>query len=95
MLDTAAVKRRISELGLSQAEVARACGMTQPHLSKILTGAVKPGRKATVALEGWVTGYTVPDTAGQLQRLAQRIEATTPDKRMHVMQFLEGLERLL
>lgn len=95
MLDTDAIKRRISELGLSQTQVARACGMSQPHLSKILSGVVNPGRKSTSALEGWLSGCKAPDTAAQLQRLAERIEAATPVKRMHAMQFLESLERLL
>ncbi len=95
MLDTDTVRRRISELGLSQAQVATACGMTQPHLSKILSNAVAPGKKSTFALEAWLSGSTIPDAAGQLQRLAQRLEETTPAKRMHVMQFLETLERLL
>lgn len=95
MLDTNAVKRRISELGLSQAQVAQACQMSQPHLSKILSNAVKPGRKSTAALTNWLAGYNAPDTADQLRRIADRIEAATPAKRMHVMQFLESLERLL
>ena len=37
----------------------------------------------------------VPEAVGQLQRLAQRLEETTPAKRMYVMQFLQTLERLL
>lgn len=95
MLDTDALKRRIEELELSQAEVARACGMSQPHLSKILSNRVNAGRKATAALEAWRVGDTGPSAAEQLHRLAQRIENTSPTKRMHVMQFLATLERLL
>lgn len=95
MLDTDAIKRRIEELGLSQAEVAHACGMTQPHLSKILSKRVKPGRKATASLLVWVKGEHGISTADQLHRLAQRISAATPKKRMHAMQFLASLERLL
>jgi transcriptional regulator with XRE-family HTH domain len=95
MLDTDAIRRRISELGLSQAQVAIACGMTQPHLSKILSNAVEPGKKATSALEAWLSGEKAASTADQLGRLAARLEATTPSKRMHVMQFLATLERLL
>ena len=95
MLDTDAIRRRISELGLSQAQVAIACGMTQPHLSKILSNAVKPGKKATSALEAWLSGEKATSTVDQLGRLAARLEATTPSKRMHVMQFLATLERLL
>lgn len=95
MLDTDAVRRRILELGLSQAQVASACGMTQPHLSKILSNSVKPGKKSASSLEAWLSGSMVPEAVGQLQRLAQRLEETTPAKRMYVMQFLQTLERLL
>lgn len=90
-----ALKRRIEELGLSQAEVARMCGMSQPHLSKILSYRVIPGRKAAAALEAWRVGDTGSSTAEQLHRLAQRIENSSPTKRMHAMQFLATLERLL
>ena len=95
MLDTDAIKRRIEELGLSQAEVAHACGMTQPHLSKILSKRVRAGRRATSSLLAWAKGDHNIGAAEQLYRLAQRLEATTPKKRMHAMQFLASLERLL
>lgn len=95
MLDTDVVKHRIEELGLSQAEVAHACGMTQPHLSKILSKRVNPGRRATESLRAWVKGDHGISAAEQLHRLAQRIDAATPKKRMHAMQFLASLERLL
>ncbi len=95
MLDTDVIKHRIEELGLSQTEVARACGMTQPHLSKILAKRVKAGRRATASLLAWAKSENPVGVAEQLHRLAQRLDATTPKKRMHAMQFLASLERLL
>lgn len=95
MLDTDAIKRRMEELGLSQAEVAHACGMTQPHLSKILSKRVGAGRRATASLLAWAKGEHNISADEQLHRLAQRLEVATPKRRMLAMQFLASLERLL
>lgn len=95
MLDTDALKRRIHERGLSQAEVARVCGMTQPHLSKILSKRIKPGRKAVLALLAWSGAVEDSSLEDQLENIARRIRAASPQKRMHAMQFLSSFERLL
>ena len=95
MPDITALKRKIAELELSQQEVALACGITQPHLSKILSEKVKPGPKAGGALDIWLGQATPPDTIDQFERIRARIIAAPRKKRMHAMQFLKALESLL
>ena len=95
MVDLDAVKRRMEELGLSQNEVARACGLSQPHMSRVLSGGLSPGRKTSKALVAWLQQEPLNDTSKQLERLGQLIESAPPRRRMHVMQFLASLELLL
>lgn len=95
MPDIRAVKRKIAELELTQKEVASACGITQPHLSKILSEAVKPGRKASGALDLWLGLETPPAATDQLERIRAKIDSAPRRKRMHAMQFLRALESLL
>lgn len=45
------VEARRLERGLTQAEVARACGLTQGHYSKLAQGMHGPGRRVGIALE--------------------------------------------
>lgn len=95
MPDIGAVKRKIAELELTQKEVALACGITQPHLSKILSETVIPGRKASSALDLWLDSETPPSATDQLERIRAKINAAPRRKRMHAMQFLAALESLL
>ena len=95
MPDIGAVRRKIAELELTQKEVALACGITQPHLSKILTERVKPGRKASSALDLWLGSETPTTATDQLERIRARIDTAPRRKRMHAMQFLRALESLL
>lgn len=95
MPDVGAIKRRIAELELTQKEVASACGITQPHLSKILSETVKPGRKASSALDLWLGLETPPTATDQLERIRAKIDTAPRRKRMHAMQFLTALESLL
>ena len=95
MPDIRAVKRKIAELRLTQKEVASACGITQPHLSKILAETVKPGRKASRALDRWLGLEMPPAATDLLERVRAKIDSAPLRKRMHAMQFLTALECLL
>lgn len=95
MLNPNVIRRRMDELNLSQKEVARACGITQPHLSKVLSGKTKPGPKTETALEVWRNQDAAQPALVRLESLARSIAAAPPAKRMHVMHFLESLEALL
>lgn len=48
------VEARRMEMGLTQVEVARACGLTQGHYSKLAKGLHAPGRRVGIALEEWL-----------------------------------------
>ncbi|WP_366524260.1 helix-turn-helix domain-containing protein [Brevundimonas sp.] len=85
----------MKELGLSQNDVARACGLSQPHMSRVLSGGLSPGRKTSTALAAWLQQEPPNDASKQLERLGELIESTSPRRRMHVMQFLASLELLL
>src|SRR5260370_20335635 len=46
---------RMRDIGATQSDVARECGITQPHLSKVLRKRVKLAGKTSTKLEGWLT----------------------------------------
>jgi predicted transcriptional regulator len=85
------------DTGATQSDVARECGISQPHLSKVLGGKVKLATKTSSKLERWLA-----DDAGRqqqrvepLESLAIRIAALRPRRRMQIMQLLEAVDRLL
>lgn len=78
-------------LGASQASVALWCGISQPHLSKVLARKVKLASKTRSRLEAWSSSSSAanpgPDTE-ELRRLIERLAAGPPDRVMHIMQIL-------
>lgn len=92
------VQRRMAELAATQAEVARACGITQPHLSKVLNKNVNPGRKTRERLTEWLASTSSETRTEGSSRLAARVarlERLAPGKRMQVMHLLETIEGIL
>jgi transcriptional regulator with XRE-family HTH domain len=86
------------DTGATQSDVARECGITQPHLSKVLRKQVKLAGKTSTKLEGWLTGDANRQQLQQvepLKSLAIRIAALRPKRRMQIMQLLDAVERLL
>lgn len=92
------VQGRMTELGITQMELAAACGLSQPHLSKVLSKHIKLAKKTahnlTVWLEATETGSETspPDI---VRSLAARLEKLRPTKRMQIMQLLKAIERLI
>jgi transcriptional regulator with XRE-family HTH domain len=89
---------RMRDIGATQSDVARECGITQPHLSKVLRKKVKLAAKTSAKLEGWLTGNANRGQQQQvepLKSLAIRIAALRPRRRMQIMQLLEAVDRLL
>jgi transcriptional regulator with XRE-family HTH domain len=88
---------RMRDTGATQSDVARECGISQPHLSKVLGRRVKLAAKTSSKLERWLAD----DSGRQQQRveplksLAIRIAALRPRRRMQIMQLLEAVDRLL
>jgi len=92
------VQRRMAELSVTQQEVARACGITQPHLSKILSYKVNPGRRTLSGLSGWLSSASIAaaDSAdSQLAARVARLEQLAPRKRMQIMHLLDTIEGIM
>lgn len=92
------VQKRMEQLGSTQAEVASACGITQPHLSKILSCKVKPGPKTERRLAEWLaatSGGGAHEAAPDLAALVQRLARLAPGKRMQIMHLLETIEGIV
>lgn len=92
------VQQRMQQLGVTQAELAAACGLSQPHLSKVLTRKVKLARKTEGKLTGWL------ETSGDLSEgspndfarsLAMRLEQLRPARRMQIMELIRAIERVI
>lgn len=81
----------------SQAAVATACAISQPHLSKVLSRRVKLAPKTRGRLEAWVSdpGVPVPGrNAEELQRLVLRLAEGSPERMMQIMQLLRLVDAL-
>lgn len=88
---------KMRETGASQSDVADACGVTQPHISKVLNGKVKLAKKTAVALERWLdqnraAAEPPPQT---LDTIAEKLNALGPKRRMQFMQLLTAIDALL
>lgn len=93
----ASVQRRMAARSITQRELASACGISQPHLSKILSRSVRLGRKAQGRLTDWMLRDDAGQTGGtddELRRLLDRLLAGPEERRMQIMQLLEIVERL-
>ena len=48
------VQQRMQQMGITQVELAAACGLSQPHLSKVLANRVKLAKKTEGKLKAWL-----------------------------------------
>lgn len=91
------VRERMLALGLTQESVAKACNLSQPHLSKVLSGKVAPGRKTRLVLERWLAA--APEADGrdgeELARIVQLLLAVRPERRMQIMQLLRLIQQIV
>jgi transcriptional regulator with XRE-family HTH domain len=93
----ARVDSKMRETGATQSDVAGACGMTQPHISKVLRGKVKLAKKTVTKLERWLTSPSEapPEAAPTLETIAAKLESLRPKRRMQFMQLLAAVDGLL
>ena len=94
----AQVSERMDRDNVSQVVLAEMCGLSQPHISRVLSLNINPGRKTRLKLESWLaaTGTErVRDASGQMQYLAQRLASASPKKAMQIMQLLRAVEDVL
>lgn len=94
-----AILARMVADDVSRSALARACGLSQPHISRVLNKQLKPGRKTQIKLTGWLNGPGVQAPLGgpapsiaDLQRLVKRMGGKSPERRMQIMHFLRLLD---
>lgn len=95
---TDSVQQRMRQLGVTQAELAAVCGLSQPHLSKVLAKRVKLAKKTEVKLTGWLeaSGDLSEGSPNDFVRsLAMRLEQSRPARRMQIMELLRAIERVI
>ncbi|MGU3420796.1 helix-turn-helix domain-containing protein [Methylobacterium sp. D54C] len=91
------LRERMDALGLSQAAVANACGLSQPHLSKVLARRVKLAPKTRAAIRRWLgrpSPSDVPSEPGEWEELIERLRSRPTARLMQIMQILRLLDRL-
>ncbi|MEG9500289.1 MAG: hypothetical protein MIN69_00180 [Methylorubrum extorquens] len=87
----------MTAVGASQAVVAAECAISQPHLSKVLSGKVKLAPKTRGRLEVWVSGpeaLAAGRDAAELQRLVLRLAEGSSERTMQIMQLLRLVDAL-
>lgn len=94
----AKVKRRMSETGATQSDVASACGLSQPHISRVLRQDLKLCRKTESRLQSWLDSAAgAPPGRAQdpMHSIAAKVDALSPRKRMQFMHLLKAIDELL
>lgn len=85
----------MNERGFSQSSLATTCGLSQAHLSKVLSGKIKAGKRTTSALLEWMQGSSYMGAPSTIERLSRKLHSAPSDVRMQVMQILVALEKLV
>jgi transcriptional regulator with XRE-family HTH domain len=94
---------RMAAHGVSQSALARECGLSQPHLSRVLNKRLKLRAKTRSRLEHWMAGSSVGGpmqegsvpTVQDLQQAVLRLGAKAPERRMQIMQMLKAIEAII
>lgn len=92
------VQRRMELLRITQPELASACRLTQPHISKVLNGKIKLTKKTETRLQFWLettNRNTNNRTSTAVREMAARIERTHPDRQIQIMKLLAAVAELL
>jgi len=92
------VQQRMQQLEITQAELATACGLSQPHLSKVLANRVKLARKTESKLTGLLHASGVLSEGSPndfVRSLATRMGQLRPTRRMQIMELLRAIERVI
>lgn len=92
------VEERMRQLDVTQSELASACGFSQPHLSKVLSGNVKLAPKTEIKLLAWLQSagdFAETNPNDFVRSLAARLESLRPARRMQIMEMLKAVERVI
>jgi len=92
------VRREMTSRGVTQAALAMACGLSQPHISKVMSGRVKLAKKTHQKLTDWLQGDTTDDFKNVEEGVAliqKSLEKMPAGKRREFMQFILSAKRVL
>lgn len=92
------VVNRMKELNVTQTQLAKLCGLSQPHLSKVLTSRIKLASKTKEKLRLWLdeSSAAAETTADAVIRAIERkMKSVDPEHRMQIMQFLSAVVSFL
>ncbi len=87
----------LAVLRTTQEGVAKSCGLSQPHLSKVLSNKVKLAPKTQRLLAAWLVDDKPAEddyAAGELGQLVERLLEGSTERRMQIMQLLRILNSL-
>ena len=81
---------------LKQADVARACGVTQGHFSKVLRETVSLSSKMEASLSQWLRSGSDgdPERRDEASAIVRRLLRGSPARRAQVMHLLEAIADL-
>lgn len=91
------VRERMAALRATQEGVANSCGLSQPHLSKVLSYKIKLAQKTQRLLAAWLVDDQPAEDGGGAQELGQLVERLlegSTERRMQIMQLLRILDAL-
>ena len=91
------VRERMDALGVNQQELARACGVSQPHISKVLAKKLKVANKTERRLMQWLGEDSIRGGAGQtdeLHGIVNRLARNPRIRFIHIMQLLLLVESM-
>ena len=91
------VQQRMAARSMTQQALASACGLSQPHVSKVLNRQVKLRRKTRERLTVWMLrdgAVQAGSTDDELRLLLERLFAGPETRRMQIMQLLKIIEQL-
>ena len=89
------VNKRVWLLSMSQYDLSLQTGLSQGHLSKILSGTVNPGTRTIGRLSDWLRGGVPVEEGSEIQKTLNRLIQLHPRKRQAIMQMMYFVEDLL
>ncbi len=91
------VQTEMDRLHIVQSEIAIECGLSQPHISRMLSGKVKIGKKSAAKLQIWLRLRSNDGSISSMEfatRIARTVDALPLEKRNQFMQFISAIERI-
>ncbi|WP_198290183.1 hypothetical protein [Methylosinus sp. LW4] len=85
-------------LRTTQAAVAKSCGLSQPHLSRVLQNKVKIARKTERRLKEWLESHPKEDADISLDivtAIAARLPELPENRKMQIIYLLRAVHRLM